>query len=112
MDEIKSLGAQAAKLIESVGKVKFPIIMILLAAVFAIFSLIYNDRYIVYGFATFVFGLLDYGLASVINRINEIDCGKNYRKLNLAYSVMEFIAILAYIYVLMLIVFYDFNLQF
>jgi len=108
MDEIKTLGTQAAKLIESIGKIKFPIIMILLAVLFMIFSLVYNDRYMYYGFITFIFGLFDYGLASIINRINEVGSGKHYHKLNLLYSIIEFILILLYIYLLISIVFLRF----
>ncbi len=109
MDEIRSLGTQAAKLIESIGKVKFPIIMILLSVLFMIFSLVYNDRFMYYGFITFIFGLFDYGLASILNRVNEFSLGRNCHKLNLAYSIIEFIIIVFYVYVLISFAFYDFN---
>ncbi|MBU4285192.1 hypothetical protein KKF60_01370 [Patescibacteria group bacterium] len=70
-------------------------------AVFSIFAIIYRPEYIIYGFITFVYGLLANMLIDVIDKV----CVKVERDLKFYYklSVFQFFLMLVWILVMFLI---------
>lgn len=50
----------------------------LLGAIFSIFSLIYNDTYIYYGFLTFVYGVVGASLIPALEKLYPKDIKRNY----------------------------------
>ena len=50
----------------------------LMGVIFSIFSLIYNDNYIYYGFLTFVYGVVGVSLLPAIEKLHPKNIYRNY----------------------------------
>jgi len=91
------------RFIEVIERIQFPALMILFSGVFIVFSLAFNDRYIYYGFITFLYGLVDYGTGVFLRNLSGFLGGKNERMIAFLYSLIQYALLFLYILVLILI---------